>query len=113
MPPIYPMLAADLASSSTGVPGATNSTTSEEGGAYMANPKDLPVSASVGDGQAVTAIQLRRALVVLLREGESACSQAAFDLGANQCADDDLNDLATGLHALADAVRQYCHMGAM
>ena len=47
-----------------------------------------------------------RALVVLLREGESACSQAAFDVGANRCSQDELN-------ALADAVTQYRHMGAM
>jgi hypothetical protein len=53
---------------------------------------------------------LRRALVVLLREGESACSQAAFDLGADRCADDELSDLAAGLHSLADVVRRYHQM---
>ncbi|HWE91649.1 MAG TPA: hypothetical protein VG317_19465 [Pseudonocardiaceae bacterium] len=69
--------------------------------------EDLPVLVSVGDGRAVTAVQLRRALVVLLREGESACSQAAFDVGAGRCADEDLGDLAAGLGSLADAVRRY------
>jgi hypothetical protein len=73
----------------------------------LSGGEDRPVSVSVGDGRAVTAVQLRRALVVLLREGESACSQAAFDVGAGRCADEDLSDLAAGLGSLADAVRRY------
>jgi hypothetical protein len=65
---------------------------------------------SGGQDLPVSTVQLRRALAVLLREGESACSQAAFDVGAGRCADEDLSDLAAGLDALADAVRRYPHL---